>query len=251
VPIDWFTIAAQIINFFILIFLLKKFLYRPVIRAMEEREKRIANALEQAKNAEKEARAHAESLAARQQDFLENKEKMLADAKAEIEKWHEIKIAELRMEIDDMRQSWTDNLDRERRKFLTNLKKDTIRHIMNIGNKVIRDLADQQLEARIIAVFMEKIENEKKYFQSEKYAGTVQVISGFGLSEKVADDIRKKFSQWLPSSEPVRFETSRDLGMGIEVFAGDKKIAWNLDKYLIDLEKEILLVFPSKTRNAA
>jgi hypothetical protein len=39
--------------------------------------------------------------------------------------------------------------------------------------------------------------------------------------------------------------------MGVEVVARDKKVAWNLEKYLKDLEKEILLVLPSKTRNAA
>ena len=39
--IDWFTVAAQAVNFLILVWLLKRFLYKPVLAAVDEREKRI------------------------------------------------------------------------------------------------------------------------------------------------------------------------------------------------------------------
>ncbi len=41
--IDWFTTGAQIINFLILIWLLKKLLFKPIINAMEQREQGLAN----------------------------------------------------------------------------------------------------------------------------------------------------------------------------------------------------------------
>jgi F-type H+-transporting ATPase subunit b len=40
--IDWFTVAAQIVNFLILVWLLKHFLYKPILDAIDAREKRIA-----------------------------------------------------------------------------------------------------------------------------------------------------------------------------------------------------------------
>ena len=40
--IDWFTVIAQVINFLILVWLLKRFLYRPILNAIDAREKRIA-----------------------------------------------------------------------------------------------------------------------------------------------------------------------------------------------------------------
>ena len=45
--IDWFTIIAQALNFLILAWLLKRFLYRPVLNALDEREKLIASELAQ------------------------------------------------------------------------------------------------------------------------------------------------------------------------------------------------------------
>ena len=43
--IDWFTVIAQVVNFLILVWLLKRFLYRPILDAIDAREKRIALAL--------------------------------------------------------------------------------------------------------------------------------------------------------------------------------------------------------------
>jgi F-type H+-transporting ATPase subunit b len=43
--IDWFTVVAQIINFLILVWLLKRFLYKPILNAIDAREKKIAKEL--------------------------------------------------------------------------------------------------------------------------------------------------------------------------------------------------------------
>ncbi len=45
---DWFTVVAQIINFLILVALLKRFLYGPIIRAMDRREAEIASRMDAA-----------------------------------------------------------------------------------------------------------------------------------------------------------------------------------------------------------
>src|ERR1700678_4797195 len=50
-PIDWFTVVAQAVNFLILVWLLKRFLYQPILRAIDARERGIA-----AKCAEAEAK---------------------------------------------------------------------------------------------------------------------------------------------------------------------------------------------------
>jgi F-type H+-transporting ATPase subunit b len=40
--IDWFTVGAQLLNFLVLAWLLKRFLYRPILDALDAREQRIA-----------------------------------------------------------------------------------------------------------------------------------------------------------------------------------------------------------------
>ncbi len=43
--IDWFTVGAQALNFVILVWLMKRFLYKPILDAIDAREKRIATEL--------------------------------------------------------------------------------------------------------------------------------------------------------------------------------------------------------------
>jgi len=56
--IDWFTVGAQVLNFVVLIWLLRRFLYQPVLNAIAAREKRIADQIADA--AAKEAQAATE-----------------------------------------------------------------------------------------------------------------------------------------------------------------------------------------------
>lgn len=250
-PIDGFTIVAQMVNFLVLVLLLKRFLYGPVMRAMDQREARIAKRVADSEKAQQEARQRADDLAEQQQAFLNDKAKLLAEARTQIEQWREEKIERLRREIDALRRSWLEQVDHDRQAFLLKLKSDAVRHVMRMGDKVIRDLADQQMEAHIISVFMEKTGAENKAFRSDTYAGSVRLISGFELSDDVQARVRDTCTQWFPSAQPVEFEVSGELGMGVEVLAGDRKVAWNLEKYLQELEKEMLRVLPSTTRNAA
>ena len=62
--INWFTVLAQIVNFLILIYLLKRFLFKPILGAMAERERKMVDALNRAKGAEEKAKNKARELEA-------------------------------------------------------------------------------------------------------------------------------------------------------------------------------------------
>ena len=53
--IDWFTVAAQALNFLILLWLMKRFLYAPILHAIDAREQRIAAELKDADASKLEA----------------------------------------------------------------------------------------------------------------------------------------------------------------------------------------------------
>ena len=63
--INWFTVIAQVINFLILVWLLKKFLYKPILNAVNDREKKISDEL-------KDAASQKEAAQKEQDDFKKN-----------------------------------------------------------------------------------------------------------------------------------------------------------------------------------
>ncbi|MFC1823502.1 F0F1 ATP synthase subunit B [Thermodesulfobacteriota bacterium] len=238
--INWFTVFAQIINFIILVFLLKRFLYGPIIRAMEQREKKIAAAMERAEKAEKEARLHSAELAKEKQDFAAAKERLLAEARQEIETWRESTLGSAREEIERMRQTWVDALNQEKQVFLNTLKTRIVDQVVLISRKALQDLANGKLEKQVIKVFIQHMENEENRSQLKDLSVAISVKSGFQLDDEDSGRLREQLAQWFPQSKTLEFELAEELGIGIQVLAGDRKVEWNLSNYLDDLEQEIL-----------
>ncbi len=83
--IDYFTIVAQIINFLVLVFLLRHFLYRPVIKAMDEREQKMVSRLKDAEQKREEAEAEAESFRQMKQELEDKRQEMLTKAAEEVQ----------------------------------------------------------------------------------------------------------------------------------------------------------------------
>jgi len=240
VLIDWFTVLAQIINFLILIYLLKRFLYGPITRAMEAREKRIAAAMDRARDAEEAAKQRSLELARERQAILSSKDRLLAEAKAEVDTWREQTLQAAREEVERLRQSWVDRLDSDRQAFLNTLKRKIAEQVMRLGDKVLKDLANQDLEHQVALVFLEKVGTKKDEFRQEDMTRPVVVQSGLALNDQQVRGIREQLEQWFPTASTIRFEVAADLGIGIQVVAGDRKVAWNLAEYLEDLEKDIM-----------
>jgi F-type H+-transporting ATPase subunit b len=240
VLIDWFTVLAQIINFLILIYLLKRFLYGPIIKAMEKREKNMVAALDRAKNAEKEALQRSLDLEKEKESLMHSKERLLAEAKADVDAWRENTLKASKEEIEALRKSWMDRLNADQQDFLNALKRRIVEQIIRISDKVLKDLANENLDTQTIRVFLEKVSLKKDEFSQDDLTQTVSVQSGMPLSDDQAQGIRERFSQWFPTTSPLQFTVRPDLGMGIQIIAGDRKVAWNLAEYLEELEKEIM-----------
>ena len=238
--IDWFTVFAQIINFLILIYLLKRFLYGPIIRAMEARERKIAHAMEQARKAEAEAKRRSDELVKERQALTDAREGLMAKAKEEVREWRERSLDDARHELEKLRQTWMNGLNRDKQVFLVRLKRHVTSQVIRIGEKALRDLASEGLERQVISVFLKKLAQEGERFQFENVSTNVHVQSGFELNDRLSDELRMQLSKWFPRAPSFQFEVAAELGIGIQVRADHMKVGWNLTRYLEEMEKEIL-----------
>jgi F-type H+-transporting ATPase subunit b len=240
VLINWFTVFAQIINFLILVFLLKKFLYGPIIKAMAERERKMAEALESARQAEEEARRRSLKLEEENRSFTASKERLMDEARKNIEAWREDRLKNTRDEVEKMREIWIDTLNREKQDFLDKLKSQIVNQVVRISQKALTDLADDDLENRVINVFLEHMENPEHRSELEKASGMMRITTGFELEEKASDQIGERLAKWFPQAREFEFEYNESLGIGLEILIGDRKMEWNLGNYLVNLEQEIM-----------
>src|SRR5271155_1647577 len=96
-PINWFTVIAQAINFLILVWLLKRFLYKPILHAIDEREKGIAAQLAQAEAKKAESQKERD-------DFLHKNEAFDRDRAALLNKAADEANAERQRLLDQARK---------------------------------------------------------------------------------------------------------------------------------------------------
>ncbi len=111
--IDWLTVGAQIFNFLVLVFLLKRFLYAPVVEAMAAREKRITDRLRLAAEREDLARARERELQEKLADIDAQRERMRTDMREEVDAERKRMLDALRDDFAAQRARWTGELERE------------------------------------------------------------------------------------------------------------------------------------------
>lgn len=122
--IDWKLLAFQAINFFILLYVLNRFLFRPLFKIIDERKKKIEDGLKFSDQAEKdlkelqEKRGHILSEAQRKADLeMENAKKMAEEKKKKIIDDAETKVRELeimaRAQAEVEKQKIVDSSKRE------------------------------------------------------------------------------------------------------------------------------------------
>ena len=78
--IDWFTVGAQALNFLILVWLMKRFLYKPILHAIDEREKRIATELANADTKKAEAQKESDEFQHKNEEFDQQRAALLSKA---------------------------------------------------------------------------------------------------------------------------------------------------------------------------
>ena len=243
--IDWFTVAAQVINFLILVALLKHFLYGRIINAMDQREARITSRLEDAQNKKSEAEDEAAAYNRKSQEFDLQREEMISQAKEEAENFRKDLVLKAREEIDGMQARWHETIQKRKIAFLKELGERTTKEVFAVTRQALRDLADKDLEQQIVDVFIRRImeldERERLLIsKSIESSGKVLVTSAFQIKEEAQEKIFRAIKELINGGGHVDYEVSPDVISGIELRTVGHKIAWSLDNYLASLETNVL-----------
>ncbi len=243
--IDLFTFAAQVVNFIVLLFLLKKFLFKRITAAMDEREQRIAASIETAKENERATAAEAEAARAIRREI---EQKRIADAaalEAEIQALRMRLENEARALVERERDRWFEQLTNEEKSLTEEIAKRSGDIMLLLLRKALADLADETLEDRMISLFMKKMAAQKAGWFVPGAAYTVS--STFELSEVQKSRLKELSEALGGKTASVSFIQKPDTLCGIELRGGGGRLSWNLDEYIDKLKESIS--FPEKAKS--
>lgn len=234
--VDWLTVTAQWVNFLILVVLLKRFLYGPIVRAMDRRqqtiEARIADARQKVAQAEQAAAHYQEKARA----LDEQKTALLAEARAVAAQERAGLVEHARREVESMTQRWRREVEREKAAFQDQLRRELGRLVIATARKALRDLASLELERALTAHFIERLQGlpeEEKHRLSD--FGSVTVASSADLVADEREFLVDALTQSLGSGLTVNFEPLPDSALGLMLITPAYTLEWHLEHYFEDL----------------
>jgi len=243
--IDWFVLFCQIFNFLLLVYLLKRFLYGRIIKAMDDREAKIAARFAEAEDLKVKATEAAGLYEKRNQLLNEAKEKMLNEATMAADAKRKELMEKVREEVDQVKARWQDMLVREHDAFFYDLRQRAAKQLYATARKALSDLADADLEERIVDEFIRRIKalDEEKSVQIRNAirGGDNKVIiqSAFSISASRQAQIEEVLKKQITNGFTLQYMQQPEIVSGIELRVNGHKIAWSLNEYLETLVESL------------
>lgn len=239
--IDWLTVSAQLVNFLVLVWLLKRFLYQPVVKAMNERERRIVHRIADAEQREREAETRAQDYTNRISALEEGRSAHLDEARAEADREKRRLLAEARQDIEHQRSKWYEELEREQQDLRSVLQRGLCESALKVTQRTLADLADATLEERIVATFLQRFqalpEDTRRAFKN--FSEPLALTSSFDLDDGTRERIHSVVQETLGGAIEIEYVRDPALLCGIELAGKGQKFAWNIKDYLGDLDDRV------------
>jgi len=243
--IDWFTVAVQIVNFLVLLVLLKWLLFDPIVRAMDERQRKIADRLEEARQKHDEATRRAEQLEQRRRELDQRKQQMLDEAREEADQRRAELVEQARREVDHQRDRWQQELRRQQQQFLDSLTAHAGQAFDRAVRQALGDLANTDLQRQTVGAFIQRLrdldgqQREQLVNAIEQNDNRAAVITANSLPQETRDELTAALKTQFHDGVQPRFEDDPELIAGLELRAGGQALGWNVRQYLDRLRHEV------------
>jgi F-type H+-transporting ATPase subunit b len=243
--IDWFTVGAQALNFLILVWLMKRFLYKPVLQAIDAREKRVAAELAEAAAKKTEAEKLKAELESQLANVDQQRAALLKKATDEAAVEGQRLIGVARKAADALTAKRKETLRADAQTLGQAIERRTKDEVFAIARKALADLATTSLEERLGEVFTRRLHDmggkEKDALASAlKAASNAAIVrSAFDLPPEERAKVQYAINVAISADVHLRFETAPDLVCGIELSTNGMKVGWSIKDYLSSLDRGV------------
>lgn len=243
--IDWFTVVAQTINFLVLVWLMKRYLYHPILRAIDAREQRIAMTLADAEAKQAIARQQQDEFLQKNALFDQERTALFNQVQLVAQEEKQRLLEQARQAADDFASNRMAALKNDAEQLNQLIARRTEQAVFSIARKTLADLASASLEQQITAVFIQRLQS----LDPQSKALLAQAISTasepallrctFELPAEQQMAIQQAINLCFASEVALRFEVASELLSGIEFSCNGQKLAWSIANYLGELEQGI------------
>jgi len=238
--IDLVTFIAQIVNLAVLIWLMKKFLYAPILKTVETRQKQIDDAEEKSKQSLKDAlkkeRLYDEKLIA-----LEKKRtSFLEQAQDEADNLRKTLLKEVTESAETARMKFKESLTKEKKSVNAEIEEVILTEFKVLANRAFKELASSDLQNQMADIFSKKIRSisvtqKRQLLENAMNKGIVLEV---GIKEKIPQTLEETLKDFFGDIK-VKIRQNPELICGYALLVDEKEISWNLNAYMDEFSLEL------------
>jgi F-type H+-transporting ATPase subunit b len=257
VQFDWLTVAAQIVNFLVLVWLLQRFLYRPITTAMLRREKRIEDRLSEAKATRRDAEDELRDLRERQAQIETERVAILDAARKEADALRARLEQDLRAENEERRAGWARHMAAERDDFMRLLQRQAGRQLVDLTGRVLKDYADSDIAGRVSDRFLAQLEDldddrRARLAEAARRSDAPAIVETGGAIDAAAKArMTRAIQKGLSTEIEVDYHEDETLVLGVRLIIGDQRLEWSAARHLRHLESEMNEILDARARAPA
>ena len=234
--LNWSTFLLEIINFLVLVWILKRFLYQPVLDVIARRRAGIEKTLAEARTLHADAEQLQKQYEGRLADWEQERQQAREDLARELDADRARKMTELQTSLEQVREKSRVMDERRQADAMHRIEEAALVQAARFAARLLQQASGPETEARLVALVitgLEQLPAERIAGLHKSYGKTpavLEVVSAFPL----ADDTRKKLARTLAkivdAKLPLQFGEDRALVAGVRITVG----AWVLGANIQD-----------------
>lgn len=232
---DTTTFILEIINFLVLIWILQRLFYKPVLALISKRQSEIAETLDNTQNLRREAETLRERYENREKLWEQEKLTLQNQFQQQLDTERSQQLVKLQSELDELRRKAELALERQQAALQRETEKQALRNSAKFAQLILQQAAGPELEARLLELLLNQLEHTApdvcglclQLVESKKQV-TISVASAFGLSPEQQARLEAQFRQMINTPLLFKYQQDQTLISGLRIDIG----AWVLQANL-------------------
>lgn len=241
--LDWTTAVLQVINFLVLVWILKRFLYQPVLDVVERRRASVEDTLAEAAKREEGAEELRRQFEGRLEQWQQEKQAAREQLEQELMQRRSRAEKELRASLDAEHERLRAIGQQEESERARQREREALKLGARFASRLLGDLSDPSLEKRIVNLVCAELvalPQEQRGVLRNRGGDSIVVHSAYPLEEKERIQLSEALQAVLDRAVDPAFAQDPELLAGLRIVMGDWTLGANLEDELSFFAQEAL-----------
>lgn len=219
------TFIFQTINFIVLLFILKRLLFRPVRDILQKRRDLVRDSLEKAELAQREALALKEAQQAEMGRLAELKSRMVDEMRVGVLEVKKRLLADAELDAAERVEKGMALFEKEKAGFEAELKEKGVETVSVFSAKILGDIADEELHRGVWRRFLAELDTVSQEIAARREDGktvTVELVSAYPMGAEDLAELKVRMERSLSREVAIHWTVDPDLIAGVKISSGDK-----------------------------